>query len=193
MRLSKKAKLNNARVCIRDGAHAAGRRGDPVTAINPINPVNVLIQLFNGWLIELRLTTKWNNIPYCKTVWSKFIWSSSSIISLIYHSPANTRIFRKYVTWLLENSSDPCPVAGSGCHWRWSLLGQVKEESRKWKTRNLCFAKHRHSSVLKPASRFILHLTAVVNAAMETLVANACWCMLTFDGSQQVQVADPNY
>ena len=48
---------------------------------------------------------------------------------------------------------------------------KVKEESKKqWRTRNLCFAKHRHSSVLKPASRFVLHTSAIILAAMENLV-----------------------
>ena len=48
---------------------------------------------------------------------------------------------------------------------------EVKEDSkRNWKTRNLCFAKHRHSSILKPASRFVLHTSAIIHAAMETLV-----------------------
>ena len=47
----------------------------------------------------------------------------------------------------------------------------MKEDSkRNWKTRNLWFAKHRHSSTLKPASRCILHLSAVIHAAMELLV-----------------------
>ena len=48
---------------------------------------------------------------------------------------------------------------------------KVKEDSKRtWKTRNLCFAKHRHSSMLKPASRFVLHTSAIIHAAMETLV-----------------------
>ena len=47
----------------------------------------------------------------------------------------------------------------------------MKEETKKhWRTRNLCFAKHRHSSVLKPASRFVLHTSAIILAAMESLV-----------------------
>ena len=47
----------------------------------------------------------------------------------------------------------------------------MKEDSkRNWRTRNLCFAKHRHSSTLKPAARFVLHLSAVIHAAMELLV-----------------------
>ena len=48
-------------------------------------------------------------------------------------------------------------------------LSKVKEESRSWKVRNLGFAKHRHNSVLRPASRFILHTTAMIHAAMEKL------------------------
>lgn len=48
---------------------------------------------------------------------------------------------------------------------------QVKEETKKhWRTRNLGFAKHRHSSILKPASRFVLHTSAIILAAMESLV-----------------------
>ena len=47
---------------------------------------------------------------------------------------------------------------------------EVKEDRKKtWRTRNLGFAKHRHSSVLKPASRFVLHTSAIIHAAMETL------------------------
>ena len=48
---------------------------------------------------------------------------------------------------------------------------QVKEETKKhWWTRNLGFAKHRHSSILKPASRMVLHTSAIILAAMESLV-----------------------
>ena len=48
---------------------------------------------------------------------------------------------------------------------------QVKEETKKhWRTRNLGFAKHRHSSILKPASRMVLHTSAIILAAMESLV-----------------------
>ena len=48
---------------------------------------------------------------------------------------------------------------------------QVKEETKKhWRTCNLCFAKHQHSSVLKPASQFVLHTYAIILAAMESLV-----------------------
>ena len=61
-------------------------------------------QLMNFKMILLlfcavRLTQKWYAIPYLKEVWTRYIWNNSSIISLIYHSPQNTRIFRKYVTW----------------------------------------------------------------------------------------------
>lgn len=51
---------------------------------------------------------------------------------------------------------------------------QVKQDTKKlWRTRNLCFAKHRHSSVLKPASRFVLHTGAILHAVMEMLALSS--------------------
>ena len=55
---------------------------------------------------------------------------------------------------------------------------QVKQQATlNWRTRNLCFAKHRHSSVLKPASRFVLHLSAILYTAMEIRVNDCQWLL----------------
>lgn len=60
------------------------------------------------------------------------------------------------------------------------LIKQVKEESKRtWKTRNLCFAKYRHSSTLKPVSRFILHPSPLIHAAMELLVSDKMKLQMT--------------
>lgn len=48
---------------------------------------------------------------------------------------------------------------------------QVKQEKVATRVRNLCFAKHRHDSALKPASRFVRHFGAIIHAAMERLVS----------------------
>ena len=48
-----------------------------------------------------RMTQKWKLVPFLRDTWNQFIWSPSSIIGLIYHSPQNARIFRKYDSCLI--------------------------------------------------------------------------------------------
>ena len=57
-------------------------------------------------LVVSRMTQKWRDVPFLGEVWNRFIWSSSSIISLVYHSKQNARIFRKYAACLIDDLGD---------------------------------------------------------------------------------------
>ena len=97
--------FRNARIRVRDAAHAAGRfltQIEPLVLFwNLISQSSCQLKLISYNFPNLRLTQKWNKIPMLKEVWYKYCWSSNSIISLIHHSPQNVRIFRKYEPWPL--------------------------------------------------------------------------------------------
>ena len=118
--LTRYTRLKNIKVCVRDGAHAAGR----CLSCN-------MQQWQSRWIMHwlcmtiiamtflcfVQVDAKWYAIPVPQEVWTKYIWSCSSVISLIYHWPQNARIFRKYVTWLNQRHRtgflgvwDTCPT-----------------------------------------------------------------------------------
>ena len=171
--------FRNARIRVRDAAHAAGRfltQIEPLVLFwNLISQSSCQLKLIFYNFPNLRLTQKWNKIPMLKEVWYKYCWSSNSIYQPHPPQPSECADFQEI--WALaslglvfEQELEWMTVREFPYAMKLST-DKVKEDSKRtWKTRNLCFAKHRHSSMLKPASRFVLHTSAIIHAAMETLV-----------------------
>ena len=190
MRLSKKALFKRIRIRVRDSAHAAGRL---LVCLVAFMFESWFVQDYGIWR---QLTWEIANEANTEMVARAFLEGYLEYLCLelsIHHQlacvqPSEWTDFPEVcaLPWLIvtDQISLACQWLANDesimCQWHFSDINrmilvidnasQVKEDIQKvWRTRNLGFAKHRHSSVLKPASRFVLHFGAILHSAMEML------------------------